>query len=309
MTRPRRRAPRTLAGAALLALAACHPADRSTVAEGAALAGGSCRVDVKTASLPGGVTETSGAALSRAHPGILWTHEDSGNEPEVVAVDARGALAGRVRLPGARNRDWEDMARGPCGAGTTGDCLYLADIGDNEARHGTVRLYRVPEPAPRDAETAPPEEFRARYPGGPRDAEALAVLPDGAVYVITKGRDTPVEVYRWPTPLSAGNTVTLERLRELAPQPDQPGGMVTAAAASPDGRHVAIRSYGGLAFYRVEDLAVEGARPVLEVDLTPLGEPQGEGLAMGADGAVVLTTEGTGRLAPAALSRLTCVLP
>lgn len=297
--------------AAVAALAACAPANDAGSGDGAVVdeMNGNCRVEIRSATLEGNVHETSGAALSRAHPGVLWTHEDSGNDPDVVALDARGRLVGRVRVTDARNRDWEDMALGPCGAGTAGDCLYLADIGDNGASRDAVRLYRVPEPDPSDDATAPAEEFRASYPGGPRDAEAIVLLPDGSLYVITKGRRTPVEVFRWPTPLVAGQRAVLQRVRELAPKPEQPGGMVTAAGATPDGRYVAVRSYGGLAFYRTQDLTTEGARPVLEVDLTPLGEPQGESVALGEDGLVLLTSEGTGRLAPATLSRLTCTLP
>ena len=72
----------------------------------------------------------------------LWTHNDSG-EAVIFALDANGSVTGSVRVSGARVGDWEAMAVGPCGAGS---CLFIADIGDNEANRDRITIYRVPEP-------------------------------------------------------------------------------------------------------------------------------------------------------------------
>jgi hypothetical protein len=82
------------------------------------------------------VPEASGLAVSRRHPGLLWTHNDSGNATELFAVDTSGSLQGRLRLP-TRTRDFEDISAGPCPAG---DCLYIADIGDNQLARSRVQL-------------------------------------------------------------------------------------------------------------------------------------------------------------------------
>src|SRR6266566_1484018 len=60
------------------------------------------------------VKESSGIAASRAHPGVLWTHNDSGDDAYVYATDLAGADRGVVRIRGARAVDWEDIALGPC---------------------------------------------------------------------------------------------------------------------------------------------------------------------------------------------------
>src|SRR3712207_9440411 len=70
---------------------------------------------------------------SRRVAGLFWTHNDSGRDPVIFAVDAGGRLQGRFRVMGARNRDWEDAAMGPCAGG--GDCLYLVDRSE-ERREG-----------------------------------------------------------------------------------------------------------------------------------------------------------------------------
>lgn len=288
----------------LLALAACAPGE----APDSAAAGEpeeKCRVVQRGVPLPLQVDESSGLAASRRTPGVFWTHNDSGGDPTIFAVDSAGRLLGVVRVTGAENRDWEDLAVGPCPAGS---CLYVGDIGDNAARRRDVEVYRVPEPAPGDAATAPAEIFRLRYPGGPRDAESLFVLPDGGLYLVNKGRGEPVELFRAPQPLRAGPAQPLTRVAELSAREPTRLNMVTGAAATSDGRWVAIRTYTGLHLFRTSDL-LAGRMPESDrVDLASLEEPQGEGVEIREDGTVYLTSESPGKGDPAVLSKLSCTL-
>lgn len=250
--------------------------------------------------LPGEVRESSGVVASRKHSDLLWTHNDSGGESEIFAVDPAGRLLGRASIPGAENKDWEDIALGPC---PTGECLYIADTGDNRGSRQDVEIYRIPEPDPNASAAAQAERFRVRYPDGPRDAEALFLLPSGELFVISK-ESTP-GLYRYPLPFRPGETVTLERVREL----DMGGGeKVTGADAAADGHWVAVRTNTSLALFRAEDLVTGSELNPLRMDLASLGEVQGEGVSLTADGAVVLTSEGGTRRAPASVARLACTL-
>src|SRR2546427_279731 len=74
--------------------------------------------------------EASGIAVSRAHPGVLWTHNDSGDSATVYAITLAGNLLATYRVPGATAVDWEDIALGPCPE-HAGRCLFIADTGDN----------------------------------------------------------------------------------------------------------------------------------------------------------------------------------
>jgi hypothetical protein len=319
----RRAAP---AVAALLAAAACRVDDapargrrtQATVApaDAAAVSPAECQVVEKGLTLPDELKESSGITPSRAHPGVFWTHNDSGNTPDLYAVDIEARELGKVRVTGATNTDWEDIAAARCPAGS-GDCLYIADSGDNgggqddgkgkgDRRHA-VRLVVVPEPA-RGARTVQAREYMAFLPGKRTDIEALAILPDGRIYLVSKGIRRDIELFRWPTPLAEGAPVTLERVRELAPQAAQVGDRVTGASASPNGKWVAVRTYAALAFYRTADLLGSG-RPFSQLDLEPLGETQGEAVTLADDGTVVLTSEGHGHHLPGTLARLRCVLP
>jgi hypothetical protein len=265
-----------------------------------------CRTIVADMPLPDEVRETSGLARSRRDPGRFWTHNDAGNDAELFAVDAEGKLVQRVRVTGTQAADWEDLEVGPC---ESGDCLYVGDIGDNDAERERITIYRVSEPAPEASESLPAEALHARYPGGPRDAEALFVTDSGDLYLVTKGRRGPIALYRYPAPQRAGETVTLEPVRELFPEPADEQDRVTAATASPDGRWVGIRSYRQLFLYRTAELLGDGAVEPLTVDLGSLGHSQGESLVLDADGAVWVSTEAAKKNDRPLWAHLRCTLP
>jgi hypothetical protein len=254
--------------------------------------------------LDGEIRESSGVAVSRAHAGTVWTHNDSG-DPLLYAVDGDGRTVGRVRVTGARVEDWEDVALAPCPAG--GDCLYVADIGDNDAERPSVTIYRVPEPAPHAAQSAPAEAIRLRYPDGAHGAEAMFVL-DGAIHVVTKGESGPIAVYRVPRSAGPGADATMERIRALSADRVGRPRRITGADASPDGRWVVMRTLESASIYPAAELAGSGALTPRGVDLGGLDEKQGEGIAFAPDGSLVVTSAGGGRKNPATLARLTCAL-
>jgi len=127
-------------------------------------------------------------------------------------------------------------------------------------------------------------------PDGPRDMESVFVLPGEEVFFVSKGRSDAVTLYRYPPPLRAGETVSLEAVQTFSdgrlPIPKQ----VTGADASPDGTVVVIRTYESLSFFHVESgrlVPIKGAR----VALRTLHEVQGEAVALGPNGELVLTSE------------------
>jgi hypothetical protein len=272
-----------LLGAALLLAWVVRP-DRAT---------GPCQVTSGPAALPE-IPETSGLAVSRRHPGLLWSHNDSGNESVLFAIDPAGVVHGRVRLP-ARTRDWEDISAGPCAAG---DCLYIADIGDNSATRRRVSIYRVPEPALDDAETAPPEIIHATYIDGAHNAEALFVV-DTALFIVT--RDRAGLVYRASIPHSRENHVTFERVGQL--------GLisVTDAEASRDGTSVVVRTPHEAVWYRSDEVLRDRFTAYLRLSLAGLREPQGEGVALDGN-TLFLSSEGRRWNRVGSLLTLRCTL-
>jgi hypothetical protein len=250
------------------------------------------------------LTESSGVVASRRYPGVFWTFNDSGNPPELFATDSTGRDLGTFMVTGARNEDWEAIARGPCGHS---ECLYIADTGDNDEIRRSVRLYRLPEPAVRPGGrgvTAPAEALELRYPDGPHDVEAAVVAPDGAVLLVTKGRSRGVRAFRVPSASWGRKTVTAEPLGRL---PIGAGrgipGLVTDATLSPDGTEVAVRSYVEIFFFRLG--AGDAWQPLgTACDVAGL-DLQGEGIAWLPDDSFLLTSEG-GFGVPGTLTTVRC---
>lgn len=292
------------------------------------------------------VGESSGLAASARVPGLLWTLTDSGNEADLFAVAADdGRVLGRVRVAGARNVDWEALALGPCAVAAPGGCLYVGDVGDNAARRASVTVYRVPEPldAPGDATpvgraaarrglahlplprvSAPAESLAVRYPDGPRDVEAMVVLPTGATWLITKaplrrpdGTPRPALVYEVPAAAWVGagarGPVTARLVDSLPIVPDRTiTHQVTDAALDAARALLAVRTYTAVYLVPVVGGSSGGARwrtdharRATACDVAVLREPQGEGItvAPGPGLTLVLSSEsnflGRGGLATA----------
>ncbi|MDT0450731.1 hypothetical protein [Streptomyces hesseae] len=221
------------------------------------------------------IKESSGLAASRAHPGVYWTHNDSGDGPYAYAVDSRtGRTVARVTLDGVDARDVEAISIGPDGN------VYLGDIGDNLG--GTwpdVRVYRFPEPKELTGDiTVTPTTYTVRYEDGPRDAESLMVHPrTGRVYIVSKKQSGKGALYEAPERLSASGVNTFRRVADIDV-------WATDGAFSPDGTRLVVRGYFDARVYRWEN-----GRPVKELGrpVVPL-QRQGESVAFTPDGRTLM---------------------
>ena len=256
----------------LALLTACNPG------------GIACDAPAAIGALPDSLVEVSGAAVGRVDPAILWMHSDS-EEGLLYALDLQ-TLAHRAtfRLDTPLSDDWEDMAVAPC---PHGSCIYIGAIGDNLHDRSDRALLVLPEPALGNSGAMPIERFPFRFPDGPQDTEALFIAADGTPHLITKGRNGPITVYRYPLPLRAG-TVTLERVQQLSDGLVQIPAQATGADAR--GERVVVRFYRSLRLYRMDGdtLAPLSAD---SVDLSPLAEFQGEAVAIDDAGRILLTGE------------------
>ena len=199
--------------------------------------------------------ESSGLAVSRQTPGIIWTIEDSGNDPLLIATDTSGRDLGAWTVTGARNHDWEAVRVGPCGRSS---CVYIADTGDNGTRRENVAIYRVAEPRPRrrplERRTRAAEAITVRFPDGARDVEAMLVTPSADVLLISKVRAGAPTLYRIPAAAWVRRRpVTAERVGPIGlPDRGESFDRVTDAALSPDGRHVIVLTYANVYSFRLD---------------------------------------------------------
>ncbi|HEY7635942.1 MAG TPA: hypothetical protein VH763_10380 [Gemmatimonadales bacterium] len=242
------------------------------------------------------LSESSGVAVSRKYPGVLWSINDSGNPAWLFATDTLGRDRGIFAVSGATNFDWEAISLARCGSA---DCIYLGDTGDNRGQRTSVRLYRVPEPLPkaaggREASTAPAEHLEVRYPDGPHDVEAIYADQAGNCYLITKGERGSVTLYQVPGSAWKVGHAVAKPLGGLPIQTAWLGGkLVTDAALAPDGQRVAVRTYQTVFLFRRSPdgrLLPERGRPACSVAKVDV---QGEGVAWLDPQTLVLTSEST----------------
>ncbi|TVQ44517.1 MAG: T9SS C-terminal target domain-containing protein [Saprospirales bacterium] len=121
---------------------------------------GSCQYPFTTftpeiiGGLPPEVPETSGLVL---HKGCLWTHNDSGWQPELFCLDPEdGSLIRRVWVENAGNRDWEEITMDE-------NYLYIGDFGNNNGNRRDLVIYKVPL-TDLELDTVFPTEITFEYP-------------------------------------------------------------------------------------------------------------------------------------------------
>lgn len=192
------------------------------------------------------MAELSGLVQSRAYPDVLWTHNDSGNEPRLFAMTVDGEVVNPgLEVQEATLRDWESITR-------WGDNLYLTEMGNNLNASRRLGVYEIPEPNPHTATSVRPSRFLpVRYPDQQHfppwdrwhfDCEASFAL-DGSLYFVTKNRPA----FRLFVQQGSANLYKLDlgdlqedNVLEAVDSIDDLGGWVTGADVSSDGRWIAL---------------------------------------------------------------------
>ena len=191
------------------------------------------------------INESSGLTRSLKHSGVFWTLNDSSSAPCVFAIDEKGQTRAKVRIPGAVNFDWEDLA---CAKDAQGiPHLFIGDLGDNLSVRPTVTVYEVTEPdLPQNADkeqlSAAPKLWHATYPDGRHNAETLLVHPKTRrIYIVTKTEHGHSALYAFPEKPVQGATLELVKLTDLEFPPrrrlgkrPQDACQTTGGAFSPD---------------------------------------------------------------------------
>jgi hypothetical protein len=258
--------------------------------------------------------------VSRTQPGVYWTHNDSGDGPNLYAIDLTGKLLATFKVDGADARDWEDLSSGPCigdlapsGAPAPPACLYFADTGDNNFARQSLTVYVVVEPRlDANARTVASRSFRYRYPNGPDNAEAFTVLPNGDVTIVTKGGSGTIAFFRlrreaMARAIVSGEVLTAEYAGDTGIRPEADIGLLaTGADVSPDGMTLAVRTYYEVFFFHaVKDGDTVNWRRSGQPCFLGDAESQGEAITYLDRDTLLLTSE-RGRGAAGLIHRLRC---
>ena len=216
--------------------------------------------------------EASGLAASRRMPGVLWTHNDSGGDPVLFAVNADGSLRGKVRVEGVGNLDWEDVASFELDGKAW---LVAGDIGDNYAvRLAGCTLHALPEPdavslsPDRELVVPPAYSIHFVYEDGPRDVESLAVdAKERAIYLLSK-RDAVPRLYRLPLGPMKGSEPVIAKFVGWVPHLPQPSALQ---------RNVRLPTQGFLGWPTAMDFSHDGTLALVLVYEQPLLFPRAAG--------------------------------
>jgi hypothetical protein len=238
------------------------------------------------------IKESSGLAVSKCQPNVLWTHNDGG-EPLIFAMSTEGRHLGVWRIPNAQNVDWEDIAEFKDAAGKC--FLLIGDIGTNKSKRAELTVYRVAEPVvsgtdaassgKRPLTSASADVMRFGYSGEMRNAETLMVHPvTGDIYILTKQDRGPSTIHRLK-PVFGSAGVKTEKIADISMPADKPG-LLTGGSISPDGNRVILCDLQNGYELVLRDGAVDfndiWRQAPRRVDLG--NRKQGEGVTYSADG-------------------------
>jgi len=161
--------------------------------------------------------ESSGLAWSVKNPGMLWTHNDSGNSNVLYLLDtATAEIVATYQILNTVNTDWEDVAvsTGPIEGESY---VYISNTGDNAQKRNNYIIYRFVEPVFKEADRGKTvrteglavDAISFRYPDGNHDAEAILVDPMTHDIFLTTKRDEVSHLYVIPYPQSTSSSATV----------------------------------------------------------------------------------------------------
>jgi hypothetical protein len=179
--------------------------------------------------------------------------------------------------------DWEDI--------TLGDgFIYVADIGDNQARREKISIHRLKEPIYSKTDKITIGEFETmniRYAGGPRDAETLMWDKNTKELIIISKRENNCNVYSFPF-------VTAEQAKMVTSKGTLPLTGFTAGSINTDGA-ILIKNYHNVFYWEPsEHSAVERIIKGPAHRIEYLQEPQGEAIGWGSGGFYTISEKNKG---------------
>lgn len=190
---------------------------------------------------PLAITESSGLVPCRGSTNTFWTHND-GRRRTLYAITRTGQPIAEFFVDAPLVEDWEDIARDGDGN------LYLADIGNNDARRNRLAVHQFAEPDPQKPGTAVTvtRSWQLTFPNKPFDCESLFIWKEYG-YVISKVfKDEQAEIYRFSL-ATTKESVLLEFVAKLPVTSP-----VTGADVSPDGQMLGMVCKNGAYLFRIE---------------------------------------------------------
>ena len=204
--------------------------------------------------------EASGIAVSQRFPDRLYHVNDSGGRGfTFYYTDMRGTSLRESQINDVKRtyKDMEELTLGPCGTpGGASSCLYMGNIGDNRRNRDDIDVVYVPEEEVFAKRTDFYKHLKLRFPDSRHDVEAMAVHPNGDLYLLSKSwrvyllLPAPAKLYKisheriQAAPDAEPQTLTLVGELDLARLSGATfGSVATSMDIAPDGDKFLVLTY------------------------------------------------------------------
>lgn len=209
--------------------------------------------------------ESSGVGVSPSS-GVIWSHNDSGDQPRLFAFSAAGQPLATFTSTSIKAIDWEDLC---CFRRADKSFIAVGDVGDNLGRRKEVLIQVYEEPQldrltdrRSDASRSPkiPQKkiepictLRVSYPTGPVNCEALAYDPRRDAFLLATKELLRCRLFEVPlTSSPKAQSVPDAKLPALPRRAPRSAvarqtltlPLVTGADIHPRGNRLAICTYG-----------------------------------------------------------------
>lgn len=200
--------------------------------------------------MPSLVNEGSGL-VKLLHKNTLLTHNDGGGKPELYEVDSTGQLLTTIPIPATQNVDWEELTQDPTGN------LYIGDIGNNQNKRTDLVIYKTsingvtnPEPIKVKYQHQKQDQSEATI----YDCEAMVWHQD-SLFLFSKNRGNDHFVRLYALPAHAGNYALVPKDSIYLKT------QVTGAAIRPDGKELAVLTYGKIFLFDITNGSLRFTKP------------------------------------------------
>ena len=226
--------------------------------------------------------EISGIAASVNNPKLLWAHNDSGNGANIFLLDDHLNIKLTCTLAGVENRDWEDISIGP-GPDASKSYVYVADIGDNEARHQYKYIYRFEEPVLNKIQVenitiTSVDRITFQLSDTRKDTETLLLDPRTKNLYIVSKREEPVSLYELKYPYHKEDTLVANKLMSL------PFTQIVGGDFSANGKEILMKNYNKVYYWNSSAKSITDVLKESPLEIPYETEPQGESITWATDG-------------------------
>jgi hypothetical protein len=203
---------------------------------------------VKIGTLPQVANESSG--LAKASDSTFYTHNDSGGENELFEIDKKGKLINTLKVHGAKNKDWEELAEDDKGN------IYIGDFGNNSQKRKDLVIYKVKDGISDEIEFKYKDQ--KDFPADKKnfDCEAFFWF-NGELHLFSKGKEPKELITKHYVIPDEPGKYSIKPKEELILKET-----VTAADISPDKSMFALLTYGKVLFFGIENQQINFDHPL-----------------------------------------------